>query len=120
MFAKKKPSKWTSVVSGFNKSGEACTGGMHASKNDKPSVYHSENWKMWNPSHNSVKAMFQLFLKLFSMSLIHKKAFAFSVGQVRNGSGTYGQLMIFTSDTNATASADRIPHLNFKAFFPRE
>ena len=42
---------------------------------------------MWNPSHNSVKAMFQLFLKLFSMSLIHKKAFAFSVGQVRNGSG---------------------------------
>lgn len=42
---RKKPSKWTSVVSGFNKSGEACTGGMRTSKNDKLSVYHSENWK---------------------------------------------------------------------------
>ena len=34
MFAEKEPSKWTLVVSGFSKSGEACMGGTHASKND--------------------------------------------------------------------------------------
>lgn len=45
MFTKEKPPKWTSVLSSFNKSGEVCTGRMFTSKNDKSSVYHSENQK---------------------------------------------------------------------------
>lgn len=45
MFAKEKPPKWTSVLSSFNKSGEVCTGRMFTSKNDKSSIYHSENQK---------------------------------------------------------------------------
>lgn len=52
-----KPSKWTSVVSSFNKSGEVCTDRMFTSKNDKSSVYNSENQKVWNTPQNSTKAV---------------------------------------------------------------
>jgi hypothetical protein len=45
MFAQEKPPKWTSVVFSFNKSEEVCASRMFTSKNDKSSVFHTENQK---------------------------------------------------------------------------